>query len=325
MNTDTRPEGFEERLLQSILDDFDTLTEPRSSRPRLPRPALPRLAWAGGLVAAAAMAILAVALSGGGSGGGVHGGPAASLAPGGAPSQAAPSAGTPEFVNADYVVKKVKAATSGGAGDPIEFVSSHAPDSETGAPTWTRSWSHPGSATSRIEVLDAAGNPVTASLVTTGKAADESVLIDYVDRTWAPLVSPNDPDESGPAPARAAAAAAGPEAEFHAALAEGTVRLAGHDTIDGRAAIELESTPAAFGEGTMRLWVDASTYLPIREVSTPPGASPTDPQSIRNDYRWLPANAESLAVLDPQTAVPNGFHEVSLAEEDHLEAAAEGR
>jgi hypothetical protein len=320
MTTDTRPEGFEERLLSAILEDFDDLTAERPVRARLARPTLPRLAWAGGLAAAAAMAILAVLLTSGGS-------PSNGVAPatGGGTAGFAPAAGSPHFVDAAYVVKKVKAATSGAGSTPIEFVSSHAPNSETGAPTWTRSWTYPGSDTSRIETLDAQGNPVTASILTTEEAANESILIDYVDRTWAPLVSPNDPGESGPAPARAAAAAEGPQAEFRAELAEGEYRVAGHDVIEGRQAIELESTPAAFGEGTLRFWIDASTYLPIREVATPPGAGPNDPESIRTDYRWLPANARNLSLLDPTTAVPAGFTEIALGTEEHLETTAEGR
>jgi hypothetical protein len=325
MNTDTRPEGFEERLLSAILEDFDELTaEP--ARRRLPRPALPRLAWAGGLAAAAAMAILAVLITSGGSApsGTSH---AASGPGGGTAATVTPAANAPHFVDAAYVVKKVKAATSDSEGaGPIEFVSSHAPDSETGAPTWTRSWSYPGSPTSRIETLDPQGNPLTASLVTETKAQNESVLIDYAAGTWSTLVSPNQPGEgSEPSPVRAAAAAEGPQAEFQATLAEGDFRVAGHEKVDGRQAIELESTPAAFGEGTTRIWVDAQTYLPIREVATPPGAGADDPRSIRSEYRWIPANAESLAVLDPANAVPRGFKQVSLAEEDRLEAEAEGR
>jgi hypothetical protein len=324
MNTDTRPEGFEERLLSAILEDFDELTGERPRR-RLPRPALPRLAWAGGLAAAAAMAILAVLIAGGGSGpsDATH----AASGPGGGTASTVAPAHAPHFVDAAYVVKKVKAATSGSEGaGPIEFVSSHAPDSETGAPTWTRSWSYPGSPTSRIETLDPQGNPLTASLVTDGKAQNESVLIDYAAKTWSTLVSPNQPGEnSEPSPVRAAAAAEGPQAEFQATLAGGDFRVAGREAIDGQQAIELESTAAAFGEGTTRIWVDAQTYLPIREVATPPGAGADDPGSIRSEYRWIPANAESLAVLDPQTAVPEGFKQVSLAQEDRLEAEAEGR
>lgn len=43
--------------------------------------------------------------------------------------------------------------TDEGSEGLIEYVSSHAPDSETGAPTWTESWSYPGSPTSRIQTL----------------------------------------------------------------------------------------------------------------------------------------------------------------------------
>ena len=48
-------------------------------------------------------------------------------------------------------------------------------------------------------------------------------------------------------------------------------------------------------------------HLPIREIDTAPGVSPTSGQAIREDYRWLPATQANLRLLTPAGAIPPGF------------------
>jgi hypothetical protein len=315
MSTQT-PDRFEDRLLAAMIEDFDSLTAPPAARPRLARPLRRRLAWTGGVAAAAALAALAVAITGGGSAG-TASGPSVGAA---GKSAGAPSGTPAHFENADYVVRQVERATGEGSDGLIEYVSSHAPDSETGEPTWTESWTSPGAPTSRIETLDAQGKPLSASILTTGTAANESILIDYADRTWAKLISPNQPGEaSAAAPATSAASEGNWQTELRQELARGEFEIAGRETLDGREAIELEATDPYPG-GLLRLWVDAETFRPIREIGAAPGVDANGPQVIRNEFRWLPATAANLALIDPEEAVPTGFQEVSPATEEGLEA-----
>ncbi len=59
--------------------------------------------------------------------------------------------------------------------------------------------------------------------------------------------------------------------------------------------------------GIQYIWVDPTTYLPIREIDTAPCVSPTSDQAVRNDYEWLPATAANLQLLTASTAIPAGF------------------
>jgi hypothetical protein len=80
-------------------------------------------------------------------------------------------------------------------------------------------------------------------------------------------------------------------------------------TLNGRPAIKftLHHTPTKFG-GSMadELWVDATTYLPLRETSDvdSPGMDTID----TSDYEYLPATPANLAKLTP--TIPAGFKRV---------------
>jgi hypothetical protein len=84
-------------------------------------------------------------------------------------------------------------------------------------------------------------------------------------------------------------------------------------TLNGQAAIELTLKDRVLrGKSTVNswieyLWVDASTYLPLHDVTTfgPPGGT-TD---AVEDFQYLPATPANLAKLTPP--IPAGFRQVT--------------
>jgi hypothetical protein len=80
--------------------------------------------------------------------------------------------------------------------------------------------------------------------------------------------------------------------------------VVGHTELDGHDAIKLSWTDAG---SASYLWVDASTYLPLREVVSLPVGGPGKMISTTDetDYELLPATPANLALLT--TPVPAGF------------------
>jgi hypothetical protein len=83
-------------------------------------------------------------------------------------------------------------------------------------------------------------------------------------------------------------------------------------TLNGRPAIELtlkevdRQGKATVNSWTEYLWVDASTYLPLHDVTTfgPPGGA----THAVEDFQYLPATPANLAKLTPP--IPAGFKQV---------------
>jgi hypothetical protein len=75
--------------------------------------------------------------------------------------------------------------------------------------------------------------------------------------------------------------------------------------LDGRHTIELLDTRSA--HGTIELWVDPTTYLPVQEIDIPSGQTAHSDQAIRTQYEWLPATQANLSELTPAGAIPPGF------------------
>jgi hypothetical protein len=83
-------------------------------------------------------------------------------------------------------------------------------------------------------------------------------------------------------------------------------------TLNGRAAIELTLKDLVKqGKSTVNswieyLWIDASTYLPLHDVTTfgPPGMA----THAVEDFQYLPATSANLAKLTP--SIPAGFKRV---------------
>ena len=302
MNTDlSREDRFEERLLTAILGDFDQLTAPaaqtRQARPghqgRRARPSGRRR--------------VAISLAAGAAAAGIA---AASIAAGGAakPGQhatgsTAQTATSPKLHTAAYVVDHLSSALN--ANTAVIDIIDHAPDSQTGKPVLDEIWSSSLSDTYRIVDMTPAGQPTTGYLVTVKPHRTTSIVIDYGNRTWRKTIYPFGSSSdgrraAGPAPSTPLQLAA----QLRSKVKAGQVTLVGWATVDGQRAIHLLERDA---RGQINLWVDPDSYLPIREIDTAPGVSPTSDQAIRDDYRWRPATKANLRLLTPAGAIPSGF------------------
>ena len=89
-------------------------------------------------------------------------------------------------------------------------------------------------------------------------------------------------------------------------LARGKV-INDHTAIDGRIAIEI-STPGVPGLHVL-LWVDAQTYLPLRQVKLDSMATNNPETKMIYDYQFLPATAANLAKLT--LTIPSGYTKAS--------------
>lgn len=294
MNTDTRTEGrFEDRLLAAILDDFDHLARAADGV----RPARHRRV----LIMGAAAAVIATAVIAG------------TAAVTGAVGPGAPHRNTatravvqgpasPGVQTAAYVVDHMRSALN--ANTAVVNIIDHAPDSTTGKPVVSESWSTSRSGTYRIEDLNRAGQPVTGYLVTVTAHRTVSIVINYRARTWTRTVYPFGSASSARGPAARGGTPRQMAAQLRTEVRAGQVTLAGRGTVDGQRAIHLTQRSA---QGLLSMWVSPSTYLPIRTIGTAPGMSPDSPGAIRDDYRWLPATPANLRLLTAGAAIPAGF------------------
>jgi hypothetical protein len=298
---------FEERLLAAILADFDNLTDPDALAPvhqlRPARSPFP----AGRLVSAAAAAAVLVAAAAAGATA-LDGHSSHSTGVGGSVAPA-----HPRLLTTAYVVARVKAALN--ANTSVMITVSHEPDSQTGKPVIDKTWASHGNPISRSEILNRHGQPVTGDVVTVTAHKTVSVQINYRNRTWTTVTYPFGSAPSGPGPAGPAPLPQTPDqqtAQLRAAVAAGKITVVGRTTVDGQRAIELRSGSVRTGEELT--WVSPASYLPIREIDTAPGQSPASPQSIREDYTWLPGTKANLRLLTAATAIPAGFTKVSPAQ-----------
>jgi hypothetical protein len=92
------------------------------------------------------------------------------------------------------------------------------------------------------------------------------------------------------------------------AVSCGSLEAAGHQQVDGVNAIELKSRADSFMSET--IWVNPSTYLPVRVVVQPSPGGPGLQQTA--DISWLPATAQNLAKLT--VPIPAGFRQVTFAQ-----------
>lgn len=93
-------------------------------------------------------------------------------------------------------------------------------------------------------------------------------------------------------------------------IASGNLRVIARTTVRGHLAIELAMTTSSGGSGPLRittahLWVDARTYLPMREL-----LKFSDGRQDLTDYTFLPPTAANLAKLQP--VIPAGYQRTSL-------------
>jgi hypothetical protein len=146
-----------------------------------------------------------------------------------------------------------------------------------------------------------------AGFVGSGGVTRRITTVDYSTRTWTSRTTRQD----------AIVSLADDPALLRREVARGLWRVAGHVTIAGRPALELAwkasrtttawpmGSPDRSGELRRTLWVDAHTYLPIRQ-RIQLGSGLSGPFSgITADYRLLAPTPANLARLQP--VVPKGF------------------
>lgn len=296
MNTyPTQEDRFEDRLLAAILNDFENLASApagypgRRRQPRRPvtiRRALPVLAAGTAALAIGAAGVLAL---------GPHSAPA--------PSTTTPA--PPKAKTAAFVVRQMQAAVNGNKA--VLIVVEHAPDSTTGKPVFDETWSTPHGNTSRSEDFTKTGKPTTGYVLTITPHRTVSIEVNYRARTWSKTTYSFGSASSAPGPAPLPVTPKQSAARLRAQVAAGKVTLIGPATVDGQKAIELRQVSHL---GQLSIWVDPQTYLPIREISTPPGVSQTSSQAIRDDYQWLPGTAANRRLVTAAAAIPPGFTEV---------------
>ena len=146
-----------------------------------------------------------------------------------------------------------------------------------------------------------------AGFVGSGGVTRRITTVDYSTRTWT----------SRPTRQDAIVSLADDPALLRREVALGLWRVTGHVTIDGRPALELvwKTSPATdawpvgspnrSGELRRTLWVDAHTYLPIRQRIQLGSGSSGPFSGITADYRLLPPTPANLATLQP--VIPKGF------------------
>jgi hypothetical protein len=132
-------------------------------------------------------------------------------------------------------------------------------------------------------------------------------VIDYASRTW--WTAPNPPAAAECRPPLCVVMKFSPDdprpvllaAAFGRALTTiGFYRVGGPTWIGGRRALLL--TNRSLAGWTVRLWVDAASYLPLRSVVSSDGQPA---RSLRSSIAYLPATAANVASLN--AAVPAGF------------------
>jgi hypothetical protein len=94
---------------------------------------------------------------------------------------------------------------------------------------------------------------------------------------------------------------------IRATLACGGFRIAGYPRIGGQRTVELVRTARSVGMWLTTLYVSPQTYRPVRVVT----------MGVTADFRWLPATAANVAMLNP--VVPAGFLKVPAYPADILD------
>jgi hypothetical protein len=178
-------------------------------------------------------------------------------------------------------------------------------------------WSYRGQL--REQGLDAAGKPVFDASSTTAQspAGRRTVMnvsgtgVDYTSRTWwRSSLQLSLPASTGQ---KACASAFLPPpvgttldwaAQIRTALSCGHFQMAGHEQIGPADAIKLVSVKVN-GPYTVTLWVDPSTYLPVRLIWNWLDPRAQGPGTLTGDFQWAGPTQDNLAGL--RVTVPSGF------------------
>jgi hypothetical protein len=126
------------------------------------------------------------------------------------------------------------------------------------------------------------------------------ITIYFSNDTWQPTVVSCFPVAPG-----LDAPSVGAASNIQTMVADGLLRVVGHPALHGQPTIELRLFP--HGVLTLRLWVSASTYLPVQAVATGPTGDPNPGKTWTevDQYAFLNPTAANLAHL--RISVPPGF------------------
>jgi hypothetical protein len=298
------------QLVRAGLDELtDGATVPSGLAARARRQHHRRNAAIGSAVTATAAAVAVIAVV------------AASLAAGSA-------RGRTGRANLDAVIiSRAERALDAGSGDVVQASSS---SPFNGTTIRVTSWSD--SAGSRTQ-LAVAGQPPQAAGYVLHRGSVTFVTVDYRSRTWQQMSLPDAKLASRAVPAAVApiqiifarelqsvtgrCAAAGQSrpslitfswaAYIRHMLGCGVLKVAGHGTVDGRAATKLIAVGLVQVPYSAVLWVDRSSYLPLRLAFVPlKGVAGVTQMQV--DLRWLRPTRPNLAMAAILPA-PSGFRQ----------------
>jgi hypothetical protein len=225
-----------------------------------------------------------------------------------APTRSSPNGGVavPSSPSGDVTLRARVLAAFSAAGQEIGYASSTS--QTTGAsPIVTETWTYPSQPKpgQRVRIRTLTYNrsgtlrydDVASYVVTGHPASGERIIINYVGRTFSDQQDTPLPESVGLSSSALVAS--------YIKTAHWTVR---RTTLNGRAALELSfKDNSKENPSTFHVWVDATTYLLLRETATfgPPGQTTS---STDND-QYLPVTTANLAQLSPP--VPTGFRQVT--------------
>jgi hypothetical protein len=219
-------------------------------------------------------------------------------------------------IDTAYVTKRVAIALSTAA--PAEIAQMTVTSSRPGGGTTTaKEWSY-GDQWRSVE-YSSTGQPVFEE----GGASSTYTLVNYSTRTWARqrgVVGQTEPAPRQTGCVLAGAALSplfGPTSKLsagsssasvvqllHTAISCGTLTEAGQQRVDGIEATKLTSSSGSLISET--IWVNPTTYLPVRVVIHSAPGSPVTQRTA--DITWLKPTAQNQAALT--VPIPAGFRQV---------------
>jgi hypothetical protein len=201
-----------------------------------------------------------------------------------------------QVADVSYVTERVTTALDGVEGNVVH-VTGVETDGKYGKPDHPATWQHWVLADdSAIRVLiEVDGKPVYGSTRTTYTQTD----VDYQSRTWRKLVE-NDTGRKGSVGSGVLTAA-----KIKELLRVGKMQVVGEgDVIGSRPTIHLRGTTGDKLSGTIGLWIDRTTYLPVRSENQDDQNGEWKPGG---DLTWLAPTPENLALVE--TVIPEDFTE----------------
>jgi hypothetical protein len=220
------------------------------------------------------------------------------------------SRGAPRMHTVGYMIRQARRALADTtAASLIENVRASGEFSSLGGSAVVDAWARGNR--SRTEVFSTEGQLVSASSsdFIPATSATAVVSVDYETATWVSHTVSGRPDAVQcyrlfPALPSGRFVVDWP-AQIRGSLSCGSYAISGHRRVDGVEAIAISLLHAAALGWHETLWLNPSTYLPVRITWSNAGG-----QSWQADYRWLAPTPANLAKLS--LTVPAGFHHLQL-------------